>query len=157
MPLIRHDHHFSPTVLDTFNECPLKYKFSHVLKISTLAKTYFNLGTTVHKVIEHLNNQERKAPPSKEIALETLERFWSSDAYAAKQKESGDRSARSAATIWLYICVARANLYRQRAESVEKRRKCLGTPQLIYHSAIIQNWWVYQFNRAAAFINSIKE
>jgi DNA helicase-2/ATP-dependent DNA helicase PcrA len=93
VPLIGHDHHFSPTALDTFNDCPLQYKFSHVLKVPTLAKTYFNLGTAVHKVIQHLTEEEREGtPPTKERALATLERFWSSDAYVTRQKESEDKA-----------------------------------------------------------------
>jgi RecB family exonuclease len=109
VPLIGHDHHFSPTALETFNECPLQSKFSHVLRIPTLAKTYFNLRTAVHKVIEHLTNEEREGnPPIKERALETLEHFWSSDAYATKQKESEDR-ARAEAMIDTYLAWQRSH------------------------------------------------
>src|SRR5665647_1876490 len=91
-PLISEDHHFSASALQTFDNCPMQYKFSYVLRVPTAGKTYFNLGGAVHEVIENLTRQELEGiPPTKETALAMLEQFWSSDAYASKTKEREDK------------------------------------------------------------------
>ena len=91
-PLISEGHHFSASALQTFDNCPMQYKFSYVLRVPTARKTYFNLGAAVHKVIENLTRQELEGiPPTKETALAMLEHFWSSDAYATKKKEREDK------------------------------------------------------------------
>jgi DNA helicase II / ATP-dependent DNA helicase PcrA len=91
-PLISEDHHFSASALQTFDSCPMKYKFGYVLRIPTEVKTYFNLGGAVHEVIENLTRQELEGiPATKEQALAMLEQFWSSDAYASKKKEREDK------------------------------------------------------------------
>jgi DNA helicase-2/ATP-dependent DNA helicase PcrA len=91
-PLISEDHHFSASALQTFDNCPMQYKFSYVLRVPTAGKTYFNLGGAVHQVIENLTRQELEGiPPTKKQALAMLEQFWSSDAYASKKKEREDK------------------------------------------------------------------
>ena len=91
-PLISEDHHFSASALQTYDNCPLQYKFSYVLRIPTAGKTYFNLGGAVHQVIEHLTRQELEGiPPTKEQALATLEHFWSSAVYTSRKKEREDK------------------------------------------------------------------
>jgi len=69
-PLISEDHHFSASALQTFDNCPMQYKFSYVLRVPTAGKTYFNLGGAVHQVIENLTRQELEGiPPTKKQAL----------------------------------------------------------------------------------------
>ena len=90
--LISEDHHFSASALQTYSTCPTQYKFSYVLHVPTAPKTYFNLGLVVHEIIEHLTKQELEGiPPSKEQAAAILEQFWSSAAYATRQKEREDK------------------------------------------------------------------
>jgi len=92
VPLISEDHHFSASALQTFDNCPMQYKFSYVLRVPTARKTFFNLGGAVHQVIENLTRQELEGvPPTKETALAMLEQFWSSDAYASRKKEREDK------------------------------------------------------------------
>ena len=88
-PLVSQDHHFSASGLQTYSNCPAQYKFSNVLRVPSMARTYFQLGSVVHEVIERLTTQELEGtPPTKERAFEMLEHFWSSAAYASKQKEA---------------------------------------------------------------------
>jgi DNA helicase-2/ATP-dependent DNA helicase PcrA len=90
--LISEDHHFSASALQTYSNCPMQYKFSYVLHVPTPPKTYFNLGLVVHEIIEHLTKQELEGiPPTKEQAAVILEQFWSSSAYATRQKEREDK------------------------------------------------------------------
>ena len=75
-PLISKDHHFSASALQTFDNCPMQYKFSYVLRVHTAGKTHFNLGGAVHQVIENLTRQELEGiPPTKGQALAMLEQF----------------------------------------------------------------------------------
>jgi DNA helicase-2/ATP-dependent DNA helicase PcrA len=91
-PLISKDHHFSASALQTFDNCPMQYKLSYVLRVPTAGKTYFNLGGAVHQVIENLTRQELDGIlPTRETALAMLEQFWSSDAYVSKKKEREDK------------------------------------------------------------------
>ena len=69
-PLISEDHHFSAPALQTFDNGPMQYKFSYVLRVPTAGKTYCNLGGAVHEVIENLTRQELEGiPPTEEQAL----------------------------------------------------------------------------------------
>ena len=92
LPIIKADHGFSATALNNYNDCPLKYKFQNVLLVPTIKKTYFGLGSAVHKVMELLTKGERDGiKPTKERVLEILGKFWSSASYITKKKEEEDR------------------------------------------------------------------
>ncbi|HJW20541.1 MAG TPA: ATP-dependent DNA helicase, partial [Candidatus Nitrosotalea sp.] len=59
IPLINKESlRLSASKLDTYLKCPLQFKFAHVLEVPTPEKTYFNLGTAVHAVAEHLTKLE---------------------------------------------------------------------------------------------------
>ncbi|MGZ4852969.1 MAG: ATP-dependent helicase [Halobacteriota archaeon] len=91
-PLVSEDHRFSASALQTYSNCPMQYKYSYVLHVPTVARTYFNLGSAVHEVIEHLTRRELEGiAPTKEQAMEMLSHFWSSAAYTTKQKEREDK------------------------------------------------------------------
>ena len=92
LPLIGADHRFSASSLQAYEECPLRYKFQHVLLVPTLPKTYFDLGSAVHSVIEHLSKQQMEGtPPTKELARALLEKSWSPKAYHSRTQEAEDR------------------------------------------------------------------
>jgi DNA helicase-2/ATP-dependent DNA helicase PcrA len=92
-PLVREDHHFSASGLQTYSKCPAQYKFSNVLRVPSAPRTYFQLGSVVHAIIERLTAQELEGiPPTIEHANEMLEHFWSSAAYTSKQKEAEDKA-----------------------------------------------------------------
>ncbi|MCX6818522.1 MAG: UvrD-helicase domain-containing protein [Candidatus Aenigmarchaeota archaeon] len=92
-PLVKKDQSFSASAMNTYDECPLKYKFQNILQVPSYTKTYFNLGSAVHEVIENLTNDEEQGiKPAKTKAMEMLERFWSSSAYKTKKKEQEDKA-----------------------------------------------------------------
>lgn len=81
----------SATSYDTYMKCPLQFKFSHILQVPTPEKTYFNLGTAVHSVLEQLSILEKDGTTTTEnMALEILEKNWNSNAYTSKKKEQED-------------------------------------------------------------------
>jgi len=81
----------SVSKFNNYLECPLQFKFAHVLEVITPEKTYFNVGTAVHAVAEQLTKLEKEGTePSEKIAFEILEKNWSSNAYISKKKEKED-------------------------------------------------------------------
>jgi DNA helicase-2/ATP-dependent DNA helicase PcrA len=82
----------SASKFETYLKCPLQFKFAHVLEVPTPEKTYFNLGTAVHAVVEHLTKLEKDGiKPTEEKAFEILESNWNSNAYLSKKKEEEDK------------------------------------------------------------------
>ena len=96
---------YSPTRLDTYEECPKKYWFSHVLEIPGEEKHYFELGTCVHNVLEEIAKRIMAGKKvSYKDALELLDGFWNASAYESKAKEKEDRVA---AEEWLKLFLER--------------------------------------------------
>ena len=92
VPLIDGSHTFSASALETYDDCPMKYKLSYILQVPTGQKTYFNLGSAVHKVAEHLSKMHMKGEAyDRAMALKLLDKYWSCDAYTSKTKEQEDR------------------------------------------------------------------
>jgi len=92
LPLIGAGHTFSASALNIFNDCPLRYKFQHVLLVPASPKTYFSLGSAVHGVVEQLSKDHINGIPfSKERALDLLDTEWESSAYPNRTQEAEDR------------------------------------------------------------------
>lgn len=90
--LIGDGHTFSASGLGTYERCPLKYKYQYVVLIPSVPRTYFDLGSSVHSVIEHLSKKQKEGVrPTKEMALSLLDTTWSTAAYESKSHEMKDR------------------------------------------------------------------
>ena len=82
LPLIRDGHTFSASALNTYADCPLRYKFQYVLLVPSSPRTYFSFGQAVHSVIEQLSRDNINGIPfSKERALALLDADWDASAY----------------------------------------------------------------------------
>ena len=67
----------SASKLETYTDCPLKFKFAHVLEITSPPKSFFDLGTSVHAVAEHLTQLEKDGSDiTEDIAFEILDKEW---------------------------------------------------------------------------------
>ena len=92
LPLITEAHTFSASALNTYADCPLRYKFRHVLLVPSSPKTYFSLGSAVHDVIEQLSRDHIAGIPfSIERALALLDAGWDSSAYPNRTQGAEDR------------------------------------------------------------------
>ena len=81
----------SASSVKNYKDCPLKFKFDKILSIPTKRKTYFDLGTAVHAVAEHLTTKQKDGvEPTEKLAFEILEKEWNSNAYESKTKERQD-------------------------------------------------------------------
>jgi len=101
--LVGDSHTFSASGLNTYERCPLKYKFQYIVQIPSLSRTFFDLGSAVHTVIEHLSKKQKEGiSPTKEMALALLDTAWSTAAYESKSHEMEDR-AMAEALIGTYL------------------------------------------------------
>lgn len=85
----REDLRLSATKIATYMDCPLKFKFSHILQVPTPPKPYFDLGTAVHAVAEHLTKMRLEGvEPSENVAFEILDKEWRSDGFENQTQEA---------------------------------------------------------------------
>ena len=90
--LISDGHTFSASALNTYEDCPLRYKFQYVLLVPSSPRTYFSFGQAVHSVIEQLSRDNLNGVPfSKERALALLDANWDSSAYPSRTQEAEDK------------------------------------------------------------------
>ncbi len=84
----------SKSKFSVYEECPLEYKFAHILRVPTRAGTAQYMGNAFHKVAEILAGVEKQGrKPTYKEALEVLEKTWNSHSYLGepKKKEQEDR------------------------------------------------------------------
>ena len=66
--------HMSATAAEDYRDCPLKYKFHHVLKIPTGPQAALTFGNLMHQSVRHYFEIRRTALPS----FDEIERFYTS-------------------------------------------------------------------------------
>lgn len=82
------------TQIDTYQMCPLKYKYQYVLKIPTNPAGQASLGTSVHNTLEqfyteYMNNKNIK----KERLLELFDESWIPVGFTSKSDERNSKEA----------------------------------------------------------------
>ncbi|TBR08972.1 MAG: ATP-dependent helicase [Candidatus Nitrosotenuis sp.] len=90
VPIISKDElRLSASKIKTYLDCPLKFKFAHILQVPTPPKPYFDLGSAVHAVAEHLTKLQLEGTPStEELAFEILAREWNSNGFQNETQEN---------------------------------------------------------------------
>ena len=79
----------SASKIKTYRDCPLKFKFSYVIQAPTKARSYFELGTAVHAVVEHLTKlQMDGTKPTEELAFEILSKEWNASSFQSETQEN---------------------------------------------------------------------
>jgi RecB family exonuclease len=76
----------SYSALNTFQNCPLKYKFQNIERIKTSPSKEAVFGTILHSALNFLH-QPRPLPPTLEELLEFYNNSWNSEVYEDKQEE----------------------------------------------------------------------
>lgn len=85
----------SASKIKTYLDCPLKFKFANILEVPSPPRTYFDIGTSVHAVAEHLTElQKDGTKPTEKLAFEILDKEWNSNAF---QSETQDKQAKEKA------------------------------------------------------------
>jgi DNA helicase-2/ATP-dependent DNA helicase PcrA len=76
-PLVDKDMRFSASGIKMYEDCPLKFKYSYVLKIPVPQKTFFQVGTDVHAVFEQMSRLRMQGEsPDISKARELLDSTW---------------------------------------------------------------------------------
>lgn len=90
IPLLNKDElRLSASKIKTYKDCPLKFKFSYVIQAPTKARTYFDLGTSVHSVAEHLTKlQMEGTEPTEKLAFEILAKKWNATSFQSETQEN---------------------------------------------------------------------
>src|SRR5262249_15531540 len=91
---------FSFSQLAAFANCPLQYKFAHLLKIPTLDKGTMTCGKLIHAVLETFITRLKEKPdapmPLEELLAE-YEKGWTGEWYEdAEERERYHRAGREA-------------------------------------------------------------
>ncbi|KYC52768.1 MAG: DNA-dependent helicase II [Candidatus Methanofastidiosum methylothiophilum] len=83
---------FSASQFNTYDRCPRIYKYSYIYRIPRLPKPYFDLGGTIHDVIESLSKKIMEGEKINiELALKYLDAYWERDGY---ENETAEMQAR---------------------------------------------------------------
>ncbi|OQB09133.1 MAG: ATP-dependent DNA helicase PcrA [Parcubacteria group bacterium ADurb.Bin216] len=86
--------HFSFSQLASFENCPLQYKFMHILKIPVKGKSNFSFGKTIHNSLHCFtqksclenDSSQGKCPDLKEL-LDIYKKEWINDWYEDKAEQ----------------------------------------------------------------------
>lgn len=79
----------SASKIGTYRDCPLKFKFSHVMEAPTGARPYFDLGRAVHAVAEHLTKLRMAGTePTEGLAFEMLAKKWNASSFPSETQEN---------------------------------------------------------------------
>ncbi len=111
IPLIKKENfRLSPSKIQTFEDCPLKFKFQHVLRIPTPSKTYFGMGTAIHLVAENMTKLEKDGKKSTEkLALEILDKQWDTSSYRSQRTKEKQDKVKSKEMVKTYLEWAEKN------------------------------------------------
>ena len=84
---------FSYSALETYNHCPLQFKFRHLLKLPIEKKGLTGFGDMMHKILEEFltpllpsGEELSEEALSEERFLRVYEKYWTSAGYETKQE-----------------------------------------------------------------------
>jgi DNA helicase-2/ATP-dependent DNA helicase PcrA len=79
----------SASAIQTYMDCPLRFKFSYLLEVPQPPTTYFDIGSTIHSVIEQLTNRQKDGMiPTEETAFSLLTEIWNSNSFESETQEN---------------------------------------------------------------------
>jgi DNA helicase-2/ATP-dependent DNA helicase PcrA len=110
VPLIDKKHlKLSASKLETYNECPLKFKYAHVLDLPTAPKAALDKGASIHAVIERLTHLESEGIEiTEQIAFEILDKEWIISSFKS-ETEANQAKDQAKQMLRTYLCWRIAN------------------------------------------------
>ena len=112
IPLIKKENfRLSPSKIQLYDECPLKFKFQYVLKIPAAPKkTFFQMGTAIHAVAETMTKLQKDGQvPTENVALEILNKKWDASSYRGNRTKEGQDKYQSKEMVKTYLEWAEQN------------------------------------------------
>ena len=83
----------SATTLQTYQNCPLQFKFCYIDKIPLSPTPPMVFGSAIHSVIEKLTTYPHPTLEPRDHALSLLDEVWPSDVYESEFEESEARTS----------------------------------------------------------------
>ena len=78
----------SNSQIDDYHECPLKYRFAHVMRVPLATDPSFMFGNAIHNAIrDYLKDRLRGYPTAVEHLIRTFEDSWSSAGFISREHE----------------------------------------------------------------------
>ncbi len=78
-----------PHGIDDYLTCPLKYRYSHILKIPAMRHHLVVYGTALHKAVEAFFKRRLEGVPMNEQELlEAFERHWNAEGFLTREHEA---------------------------------------------------------------------
>ena len=78
----------SNSQIDDYHECPLKYRFAHVMRVPLATDPSFMFGNAIHNAIrDYLKDRLRGYPTAVEHLIRTFEESWSSAGFISREHE----------------------------------------------------------------------
>jgi len=85
----------SKSKIETYETCPLQFKFRYILKVPTLPGSASDLGNAIHSVLEKITKYQIDGEnPTEEQAFELLNKRWESRAF---ESETASNQAKESA------------------------------------------------------------
>jgi RecB family exonuclease len=78
----------SYSALETYKNCPLKYKFGQIDKIRTPKTKEAFFGSLIHDVLKNFHNPSQLIPPAEEEILQHFSQKWDPTLYEDSQEET---------------------------------------------------------------------
>ena len=75
----------SYSAYDTYNRCPLKYKFSYIDRVRVPQKAEFFFGSLIHEVVQYALKRDPIIPSVEEL-IKYYENRWQTDSFASKDE-----------------------------------------------------------------------
>lgn len=110
----------SVTAIEEYRECPLKFKFSHYLKVPTGPQAPLTFGNIMHQCIRHYFESRKKYTPPFEAIREFYLASWKG---AGFEDEYQAETYKSAGLAQLQGFVERHNALRVPADRIELERR----------------------------------
>ncbi len=73
--------------IDTYYNCPLKYKFTYIDKIPRIERPYLSFGTSLHSTVEFIYGKDVPPPPTLEEVIDFYHQNWKSEGYESPKDE----------------------------------------------------------------------
>jgi DNA helicase-2/ATP-dependent DNA helicase PcrA len=128
----------SASAIKTYMDCPLRFKFSYVLEVPEPSATYFDIGKTVHSVIEQLTNRQKDGiTPTEDTAYSLLTEMWNSNSFESETQENQAKE-KAKEMIRTYVQWVSHNLNKPLAAEQEFRIELCGVPFIGYIDRIEQ-------------------
>ena len=82
--------------VDTYEQCPLRYRFSYIDQLPSPPGPHLSWGSSIHAALERWWDQKLPEPPDVQVLLDALYEHWDDEGFAGMQRDDKIRWYRHA-------------------------------------------------------------